>query len=523
MLHHELKRGFATRVCILAGSKSHDYQGAAIMKALKKLSKEPVEFIGIGGKRMENEDLGGSLIDVEQFRDKPFMPYKNYSTAHLEKIYHLPTMPTKYANYNAYNNLKGNKKSGLEAIYDFEPDIYLVLGNLFFMNKFYKDMANVYHDHGVIKPPTTYYDSLVMNMNRSTQEWLDHMFYTVPREPVNWQKFKFPSTYVGKWVAARALAYLYRNSPDYQNFLKENTFYLNETYNQEIVEGLITEEGRKFRSKHQLADTATIFFTMPGNTSEEIKMAMPLIHSSVSEFLSKFTEGDRAIAKENFALVITTEEITAKEVKEFVKSHTWPCKVILTETEDEKYNAMAAGDLGLVMNGDAVAEVALYQVPTMVVDKSGFFDTYFALLYNSFTCDVNIARNGEIYPELHHGQANPAKVADVWKDWFLKPKLRFRYVNLYEKYIPKLFPEVDNQVSGGYKPKTIVKNNVEFNEYYFGEYLIAKKMLDAVEVFKTSKSSAIKKYDIPETRKNLLEKLNPGFAYLAEDYLPTNN
>mmetsp|Transcript_15083 Transcript_15083/g.17403 ORF Transcript_15083/g.17403 Transcript_15083/m.17403 type:complete len:523 (+) Transcript_15083:56-1624(+) len=520
MLHHEVRRSFATRVCIVAGSQSHDYQGAVIMKALKKLSKEPVEFIGVGGKRMESEDLDGSLIDVGLFRDKPFYPYKNFTTAHLEKIYHLPTWPTKWVNYQTYNTLKGKNQSGLKTIVDFQPDVYLVLGNLFFMNKFYKDIANLYQDRGILKPPTTYYDSLVMNMNRSSQEWVDHMFYTVPREPVNWQKFKFPSTYVGKWVAQRALAYLYRNSPEYEKFVKENTIYLNELYNQEIVEGLIAEEGKKFRSKHQIGDTATVMYTLPGNTSEEIQLAMPLIHASVNQFVSKFTEGERAVAKENFVLVITTEEVFGKEVKEYVRSHSWPCKVILTETAEEKYSALAAGDLGLVMNGDAAVECAVYQLPTMVVDKSGFFDTYFALLYNSFTSDVNIARNGEIYPELHHGQANPAKVSDVWKDWYLKPKLRFRYVNLYEKYIPKFFPEVADQVSGDYKPKSIVKNNVEFKEHYFGDYLVAKKMLDAVEVFKTAGDKDVKKYDLPMVRKNLLEKLNPGYAYLAEDYLP---
>mgnify|MGYP000967653462 CR=1 FL=1 len=66
------------------------------------------------------------------------------------------------------------------------------------------------------------------------------------------------------------------------------------------------------------------------------------------------------------------------------------------------------------MNGDAVAEAAMYQLPTVVVDPAGFFDAYFKLLYNSFSSDVNIARNGEIYPELHHGQANPLKVSTVW-------------------------------------------------------------------------------------------------------------
>lgn len=49
MLAHEVRRGFATKVCILASGKSYDVHGATIMKNIKAVSKEPVEFVGIGG------------------------------------------------------------------------------------------------------------------------------------------------------------------------------------------------------------------------------------------------------------------------------------------------------------------------------------------------------------------------------------------------------------------------------------------------------------------------------------------
>ena len=43
------QRSFATKICIIAGSQSYDIHGARIMKQLKALSKEDIEFFGVGG------------------------------------------------------------------------------------------------------------------------------------------------------------------------------------------------------------------------------------------------------------------------------------------------------------------------------------------------------------------------------------------------------------------------------------------------------------------------------------------
>jgi hypothetical protein len=42
-------RGFSNTICILAGSPSWDATGAKVMQQLKKISPEPIQFVGIGG------------------------------------------------------------------------------------------------------------------------------------------------------------------------------------------------------------------------------------------------------------------------------------------------------------------------------------------------------------------------------------------------------------------------------------------------------------------------------------------
>lgn len=42
-------RNFATTICIMAGSPSHDVAGARLMRKIKEVSKEEVTFVGLGG------------------------------------------------------------------------------------------------------------------------------------------------------------------------------------------------------------------------------------------------------------------------------------------------------------------------------------------------------------------------------------------------------------------------------------------------------------------------------------------
>jgi len=46
---------------------------------------------------------------------------------------------------------------------------------------------------------------------------------------------------------------------------------------------------------------------------------------------------------------------------------------------------MAGSDLGFAVNGDIVNELAAMQLPTVVINEIGLAQSYFTLLYNSFS------------------------------------------------------------------------------------------------------------------------------------------
>ena len=62
-------------------------------------------------------------------------------------------------------------------------------------------------------------------------------------------------------------------------------------------------------------------------------------------------------------------------------------------------------------------------------------------------------------------------------------------------------------------------NDMTFRKHYFGEQLIAKKMIEAATIFKKNSGKVHKLYQLPLVRKNMMEEINPEFAYLEDDYL----
>jgi len=77
---------------------------------------------------------------------------------------------------------------------------------------------------------------------------LDHHFYSIPKEPVNWAGYKFPSSCIGVDGIYQAYRYLYQNSSNYKSFANsENTILLSKLKNSEIMEEIVYEVGESYR------------------------------------------------------------------------------------------------------------------------------------------------------------------------------------------------------------------------------------------------------------------------------------
>jgi len=161
----------------------------------------------------------------------------------------------------------------------------------------------MYYQNDALKPPLVHYDNLIINQRQEFEEFCDYWLYTVPREPINWAGYKFPSTYVGSYGASRAVQYLYRSSPRTRHLVDENSVLICKEYNAAIIDSLIEEERARFRQAHNLSEETTLFYTLPGNTEAEIKWAIPLIAGTAKAFLNKYNQ----YSAENFAIVVTSD------------------------------------------------------------------------------------------------------------------------------------------------------------------------------------------------------------------------
>jgi ABC-type oligopeptide transport system substrate-binding subunit len=109
-----------------------------------------------------------------------------------------------------------------------------------------------------------HYDNLIINQRVEFEAYCDYWLYSLPKEPVNWAYYKFPSTYVGNYAAGRALEYLYKASPHARHLAQKNTILINKEYNTAILDSLLEEERTRFRQKNGISEDATVFYGLPG-------------------------------------------------------------------------------------------------------------------------------------------------------------------------------------------------------------------------------------------------------------------
>ena len=107
----------------------------------------------------------------------------------------------------------------------------------------------------------------------------------------------------------------------------------------------------------------------------------------------------RGINTEEFNVVVPMTTSSAKHVKEAMEGD-WGCRVIFTETHEEKYAALAGSDIGMCFNGEIAAEALVNQLPVILLDNINKLEFYFMLSWNRFVNDMNIIADGPLFPEI---------------------------------------------------------------------------------------------------------------------------
>jgi hypothetical protein len=102
---------------------------------------------------------------------------------------------------------------------------------------------------------------------------------------------------------------------------------------------------------------------------------------------------------------------------------------------------MAMSDFGICKNGDALFECLAMHLPVLASDTLSGDDAYRTLYLDSFGTELNRYVEGELVPELV-GMNFPEKVAELWAEWVIDPRLKFAVVDWAYEVLPKFLPHI---------------------------------------------------------------------------------
>jgi lipid-A-disaccharide synthase len=187
--------------------------------------------------------------------------------------------------------------------------------------------------------------------------------------------------------------------------------------------------GDAFREKHGIAKDDTLLAVLPGSRRNEIRFILPQFRKAV-ELL--------APTHARLVSVLPTVPHVAHHVREATAG--WPTKLIVTESEEEKYAAFDAADVALAASGTVTMELALARTPMVVGYRAGAL-TYALvkpLIRVPHITLINLVLGREAIPEFLQAHCTGDALAAAIKPLIDEPAAREAQLAEVEKALDAL-------------------------------------------------------------------------------------
>ena len=140
---------------------------------------------------------------------------------------------------------------------------------------------------------------------------------------------------------------------------------------------------------------------LPGSRLNEVKRHLPIMEEVINRVYAHIGK---------IELVIPLSAIVTDTVKSMVKS--WKFNIYFTETDEEKYDAMAASNVALAASGTVCLELALANLPNVTMYKMSWITNLLAklLVKTKYVNLVNVLFDKEIVPELLLMACTPSNI-----------------------------------------------------------------------------------------------------------------
>jgi hypothetical protein len=169
---------------------------------------------------------------------------------------------------------------------------------------------------------------------------------------------------------------------------------------------------------------------------------MDNLRKGVNEFLLKYSEPtskySNALPMDKFVTVLSVHEGSEGEayVREYLSKHQWTGKlVVVTNNNNEHYDAMCASDFGFIYDGMMVSSANALHLPVNCIINMRMHHQWWHDFYNRWWNDMNIIADNSINKELIGGEAWSGRFCDMLSENYIRPDARYEMIQKCDGWV----------------------------------------------------------------------------------------
>ena len=280
-------------------------------------------------------------------------------------------------------------------------------------------------------PKRHLFTRFVKDFKEFSLKQMDYVHYTVPINQANTNGFVFPSEYVGQYGVYEAVSHVYNSTETLKPLVKDDHLLTNNRYHTTDMENAITQIRNNFRAEHGIDGDAYSIFVAPGNEKAEVEFTMENLRKGVKEFLLKYSAptslSPKALPLDKFVTVISLHEGSegAAWVQDYLANNEWTGKVVIvTNNNNQHYDAMCASDFGFIHDGQMVSSANALHLPVNCMFNMRMNQQFYQNFFNRWWNDMNIVADNHVNVELIGGEAWWGKICDTLAENYINPNAR---------------------------------------------------------------------------------------------------
>jgi hypothetical protein len=413
-------------LCILGNSKVGDLYASKIVSQLKtKFGLSDIQLIGNGGEHMKKTHGMNSIVDLDDLREKVLYLWRYNQKSFLNFKFH----PMNYyqhvllrTNTNLLKSMEENQV--YENLMRARPSCILGLDNEHLSQEMVRRIHSKYNEkfslHATRKnrPDTYIMTNTVRNWDENYKIFCDMAFYTLALKQINKKWFVFPSHYIGQYGAYEALRHLMLRA-GMTDYVKGNSILFSREHSFDQIEKARTIVREDFRIRLKIDPEATCVFLAPGNTIEENKYTLEAFRLAYNEFITRYSYPSSlshyAPPREMFKLIVSVQSGTESEeyVRNFLKSSEYLSEVIIvSDKNNEHFDAMASSDFGCVYNGQLVSSAASLHLHCFTMQNMNDLHYFWHTWENRWLAELNVNADRPAIKEYAAGEFWKGKLCD---------------------------------------------------------------------------------------------------------------